>query len=59
MIEGISYEDIDLLFESIINRDIEIEYKNNKIKYGGKYKNSKRIDKHVNYFENENLEAKD
>lgn len=58
LIEGISYEDIDLPFESIINGDIEVKYKNNQIKYRGKYKNSKRIGEHVSYFENGNLEAK-
>lgn len=58
LIEGISYEDIDLPFENIINGDIEVKYKNNQIKYKGKYKNSKRIGEHVSYFENGNLEAK-
>lgn len=58
LIDGISFEDTDLPFRSIVNGDIETKYKDGQIQYKGKYKNSRRIGEHVSYYENGNLEAK-
>jgi len=58
LIDGISFEDTDLLFRTIVNGDIETKYKDGQIQYKGKYKNSRRIGEHVSYYGNGNLEAK-